>query len=426
MTAFEVFTLFPEAIEGFVSAGLLGKAIERGHVTVQCTNYRDFTTDKHRTVDDTPFGGGPGMVMMPGPVVDALEHVTRARGAMHRVLLTPSAPRFDHAAAVRLSKLPRIGLLCGRYEGIDDRVREHFVDECLSLGDFVLGGGEVAALAMIEAISRLQEGVLGNPESAELDSFADDTAGTAGTTGSLLEYPQYTRPADFRGHAVPDVLRSGDHDAIARWRADAARRRTWALRPDLRPTMSLPEGCPIYLVLDAALAADPAPWVTLARHHAVAGVMLVGGSPEAAADWARAAGGRPTVAALADWRSARKRLRRAGGAEPWVVHAVRGATRTEPAATSAAEVLDALQVADGPSGRVLAVWIGAAPPPGGPAAAIYAPAPADVAAARDGLALADAIADVSQPTSSAAATADVLLARLGHGHHERDGERESS
>ncbi len=419
MTAFEVFTLFPEAIEGFVSAGLLGKAIERGHVTVQCTNFRDFTSDKHRTVDDTPFGGGPGMVMMPGPVVDALEHVTRERGPMHRVLLTPSAPRFDHAAAMRLSKLPRIGLLCGRYEGIDDRVREHFVDECLSLGDFVLGGGEVAALAMIEAISRLGEGVLGNPASAELDSFADDT------DGAWLEYPQYTRPAEFRGHAVPDVLRSGDHDAIAKWRAAAARRRTWALRPDLRPSVSLPEGSPIYLVVDAALASEPAPWVTLARHHAVAGVMLVGGSADAAAEWARAAGGRPTVAALSDWRSARKRLRRAGGAEPWVVHAVRGAARTGSTATSAAEVLDALRVADGPCGRVLAVWIGASAPTGDPTPAIYAPAEADVAAARPGLALADAIADVSQPTSSAAVTADVLLALLGHGPRDDDEERES-
>jgi tRNA (guanine37-N1)-methyltransferase len=418
VTTFEVFTLFPEAIESFVRAGLLGKAIERELVAVYCTNFRDFTTDKHRAVDDTPFGGGPGMVMKPEPVVAALEHVEAARGPMHRVLLTPSAPRFDHAAATRLAQLPRVALLCGRYEGIDDRVREHFVDECLSLGDFVLGGGEVAALAMIEAISRLREGVLGNPDSAVRESFSDEG------TGAWLEHPQYTRPADFRGHRVPDVLMSGDHVAIARARAAAARRRTHALRPDLRAPARLPEATPVYLLLASEALADPTPWVDLARHHAVAGIMLLGADGARLDAWVRAAAGRPQVAAVADLRAARKRLRRLAGTDPWLVAPSRAATRSDATVASRAELLDALRAADGPAGRALAVWIG---PPGvveGPAAAIDAiwdPSPGEAALARPGLALATTIADVSQPTPSPATLADVLLARIGHHGRDRDG-----
>jgi tRNA (guanine37-N1)-methyltransferase len=245
-TTFEVFTLFPEAVRAFARAGLLGRAVQRGVVAVETTDFRDFTTDRHRTVDDTPFGGGPGMVIKPEPVVAALEHVAALRGAMHRVLLTPSAPRFDQRAAERLATLPRIALLCGRYEGIDDRVREHFVDECFSLGDFVLGGGEVAALAIIEAVSRLRDGVVGNRESVEGDSFASST------DGMLLEFPQYTRPADFRGHRVPDVLQGGDHQAIAQWRRRASLARTWALRPDLRPPQRWPA-----LAIHAVVAGAP-------------------------------------------------------------------------------------------------------------------------------------------------------------------------
>ena len=225
---FEVFTLFPAAIRSFLSAGLIGKALSQELVAVHCTDYRDFTDDRHRSVDDSPYGGGAGMVMKIGPVVAALEAVTAARGPMHKILVTPSAPRFDQRAAERLAAIPRLGLLCGRYEGIDDRVRESFVDECLSLGDFVLNGGEVAALAIIEAVARLRGGVLGNPESVVGESF-----GLAGR-GPWLEHPHYTRPVDFRGLGVPDVLMSGDHSAIARWRAEQACRRTWALRPDLR------------------------------------------------------------------------------------------------------------------------------------------------------------------------------------------------
>ena len=231
---FEVLTIFPAAIEAFVGAGLMAKAITRELVAVHCTDPREFTTDRHRSVDDAPFGGGAGMVMKPGPVVDALEHVEAARGPMHRILLTPSAPRFDQRAAERLASHDRIALLCGRYEGIDDRVREHWVDECLSIGDFVLNGGEVAAAVIIEAVSRLREGVLGNPESIAGESFASEDW----QPGVVLEHPQYTRPAEFRGHAVPPVLLGGDHEAIARWRRRVACLRTWALRPDPAPPLS--------------------------------------------------------------------------------------------------------------------------------------------------------------------------------------------
>src|SRR5690606_18497917 len=169
---FEVFTIFPAAIEAFVEAGIMARAIERGLVVVRCTDFREFTDDRHRTVDDAPFGGGAGMVIKPEPVAAALEAVVSERGPMHTILLTPSGPRFDQRVAERLASERRIALLCGRYEGIDDRIREHFVDECLSLGDFVLNGGEVAAAAIIEAVARLREGVLGNPESIATESFA--------------------------------------------------------------------------------------------------------------------------------------------------------------------------------------------------------------------------------------------------------------
>ncbi len=251
---FEVFTLFPELIEGFVGAGLMAKAIERGHLSVHCTNYRDYSTDRHRSVDDTPFGGGGSMLIAAPPVVAALEDVQAQRGPMHRVLLTPSAPRFDQRTAERLARHERIGLLCARYEGIDDRVREDHVDECLSLGDFVLNGGEVAAAAIIEAVARLRVGVLGNPESARHESFAE--ANSAGLQGTLLEHPHYTRPAEFRGRTVPEVLQSGDHRAIDEWRRHQACLRTWDLRPDLRPQCELSQDHPIYLAVDDQYVLD--------------------------------------------------------------------------------------------------------------------------------------------------------------------------
>ena len=229
---FEFVTIFPELIEGFVGSGLMSKAIESGRVEVHTVDPRRFATDKHRSVDDAPFGGGAGMVMMPEPVAAAVESVETQRGRSFRVLLTPSAPRFDQSAARALSRHDHLTFLCGRYEGIDDRIREQMADACYSLGDFVLNGGEVAALAVFEAVARLREGVLGNPESAETESFA---AGE-GSEQSLLEHPHYTRPASWRGHEVPSVLRGGDHQRVARWRLHVALERTHELRPDLRPS----------------------------------------------------------------------------------------------------------------------------------------------------------------------------------------------
>ncbi|MBK7825209.1 tRNA (guanosine(37)-N1)-methyltransferase TrmD [Nannocystis sp.] len=316
---FEVFTLFPDAISGFLRGGLIGKAAEQGLVTVHCTDYRDYTHDRHRTVDDAPYGGGPGMVMKIEPVAAALEAVTAARGPMHRILLTPSAPRFDQRAARRLAALPRIALLCGRYEGIDDRVREAHVDECLSLGDFVLNGGEVAALAIVEAVARLCEGVLGNPESAARDSFMATTDLSEGT-GTWLEGPQYTRPPVFRGVAVPPVLLAGDHDAAGRWRATQAWRRTWALRPDLRPRRVLPATTPIYLAREPGL----------------------GDLPEGAAALPGVSG-LLTHARTADLRTLRRTLKRRHGVAPELVAVVVGPIETSlPQAHSGAALLDLL------------------------------------------------------------------------------------
>lgn len=220
---FEIVTIFPELFDA-LSAGLLGKALDAGTIEVHAITPREFTTDRHRTVDDSPYGGGSGMVLMPGPIADALDHLDEARMGKptHRVLLTPQGGRFSQAHARRFSTLECLTLVCGRYEGFDERIRG-LVDEEVSLGDFVLLGGEAAALAIIEASARLVPGVLGNQASTEDESHAD----------GLLEYPQYTRPEDFRGEKVPDVLRSGNHAAIARWRRKESLRRTLERRPDL-------------------------------------------------------------------------------------------------------------------------------------------------------------------------------------------------
>lgn len=331
MTAptFEVFTLFPAAIAGFLRGGLVGKAVEQGRVAVHCTDYREFTTDRYRTVDDAPYGGGPGMVMKIEPVVAALEHVTAARGPMHRILLTPSGARFDQRAAERLARLPRIGLLCGRYEGIDDRVREHFVDECLSLGDFVLNGGEIAALAIVEAVSRLHEGVLGNPESAARDSFALEDM-PEGPGGAWLEFPQYTRPPSFRGLGVPEVLLAGDHAEVARWRRVQAWRRTWALRPDLRPPRRRPDAAP--LVLAAVFERPDLPERT---------AVLAALAPLArAADARLVAVGARLPGAARSLKDLRKSLRRQHGKSPRLVGL--GPAPALPVADSAASLLDLL------------------------------------------------------------------------------------
>jgi tRNA (guanine37-N1)-methyltransferase len=225
----EIITLFPELFE-VLNHGLLGKAREAGRIDVHTITPRRFTTDRHRTVDDSPYGGGSGMVLMPGPIADALDHLDAARGGRvsHRVLLTPQGERFSQAHARRFSELDSLTLVCGRYEGFDERIRG-LVDEEVSLGDFVLLGGEVAALAILEATARLLPGVLGNAESAADESHAE----------GMLEYPQYTRPEEFRGEKVPEILRSGNHGAIARWRRKESLRRTLQRRPDLLESAQL-------------------------------------------------------------------------------------------------------------------------------------------------------------------------------------------
>ena len=216
----EVFTIFPTLVEDFLGHSLIGRARHEGRLDLRVHDLRSVTTDPHRSVDDAPFGGGPGMVLMPEPLFAAVEAVDPVRPLY---LLGPGGDRFDQAGARALAALGGFSLLCGRYEGVDERVRTHLVDGELSVGDFVLSGGEVAALVVIEAVARLVPGVMGNEESATDESFAD----------GLLEYPQYTRPADFRGWEVPEVLRSGDHGKVARWRRAQALARTIADRPDL-------------------------------------------------------------------------------------------------------------------------------------------------------------------------------------------------
>jgi tRNA (guanine-N1)-methyltransferase len=306
--AFEVFTIFPAAIEAFVATGIMGKAIEREQVVVRCTDLRDYTHDRHRTVDDAPFGGGAGMVIKAEPVAAALEAVIQERGPMHTILLTPSGARFDQRVAERLAGKDRIALLCGRYEGIDDRIREHFVDECLSLGDFVLNGGEVAAAAIIEAVARLREGVLGNPESIATESFAGDNNEAAPSEesetwrpGLALEHPHYTRPAEFRGHRVPAVLLGGDHQAVEAWRRRTACLRTWALRPELRPRWRLPESHPIVLAVAGTLDA-----AELAELEEIASVL--------SATFVRLG-----ARGMRDLKQLRRSVRKRHGRDPWAI-----------------------------------------------------------------------------------------------------------
>jgi tRNA (guanine37-N1)-methyltransferase len=220
----DVFTIFPELIDGYATGSIVGRAVAHGAVDLRVHDLRDYTHDAHRSVDDAPFGGGPGMVLAPGPIFDAVDAVEAEHGSCRPLLaLTPAGRLFDQRAAAELSELPGFSLLCGRYEGIDQRVLDHCCDGELSIGDVVLAGGELAALLVTESVVRLVGGVLGNEESSSDESFAD----------GLLEYPHYTRPAVYRSWPVPDVLRSGDHSRVARWRRAAAVRRTLSRRPDL-------------------------------------------------------------------------------------------------------------------------------------------------------------------------------------------------
>jgi len=206
----DVLTLFPEVFEPFLAASIVGRAIEAGILTVRCVNFRDFAHDKHRTADDRPFGGGPGMVLMCGPVFEALEHLEHDEEAEPtRVILTPQGARLDHEMAAGLAGEPWLILLCGHYEGFDERIRTGLVAREISIGDYVLSGGEPAAMVLIDAVARLLPGAFGDEE------------------------PQYTRPRDFRGMTVPEVLLSGDHARIEAWRRAQAKERTLQRRPDL-------------------------------------------------------------------------------------------------------------------------------------------------------------------------------------------------
>jgi tRNA (guanine37-N1)-methyltransferase len=216
----DVVTIFPEYLRGALDVSLLGKAREAGRLDVRFHDPREHTTDKHRSVDDTPFGGGAGMVMLPEPLFATVEAAQVARPLFP---LSPSGRRFDQAMALELAAGDGFSLICGRYEGVDQRVADHLCDGEISVGDFVLAGGEAAALVVIEAVGRLLDGVLGNETSVEEESFS----------AGVLEYPQYTRPAELRGWAVPEILRSGDHARVARWRRATALRRTLERRPDL-------------------------------------------------------------------------------------------------------------------------------------------------------------------------------------------------
>ena len=218
--AVDLLTIFPEVVETYCAASILGRARAAGVLAVRVLDLRAGADDVHRSVDDAPYGGGAGMVLAPEPVFRAVERTGAARPLF---LLSPGGRRFDQAVARELAELPSFSLLCGRYEGVDQRIVDHLVDGELSIGDVVLAGGELAALVVLEAVARLVPGVVGNAASLDEESFA----------AGLLEYPQYTRPACFRGWEVPEVLRSGDHAAVARWRHEQAVERTRQLRPDL-------------------------------------------------------------------------------------------------------------------------------------------------------------------------------------------------
>lgn len=228
---FDIFTLLPEVFTPYLQASILEKAANRGLIQVQIHNIRDYTHDKHHITDDMPYGGGGGMVMKPEPMFEAVESVLGTPTPCPIILLTPQGRVFNQQIASELAAHERIALLCGRYEGIDERIREHLVTDQISIGDYVLTGGELPAMILIDAISRLLPGVLGDPDGAADDSHAS----------GLLEYPHYTRPPEFRGQAVPPVLLSGDHAKIAKWRREQSLLRTLRQRPDMLARAPLSE-----------------------------------------------------------------------------------------------------------------------------------------------------------------------------------------
>ncbi len=223
MKSFYVLTLFPEMIDAALSHSIIGRAVNEGIIDVEAVNIRDFSKDKHRHVDDYPYGGGAGMVMQPQPIYDAYKSIEEKAGKARVIYMSPQGKRFDQKIAEELSKEESIILLCGHYEGVDERIIEEIVTDEISIGDFVLTGGELAAAAIIDAVSRLVPGVLNKEESHEIESFSD----------GLLEYPQYTRPPVFMGREVPEVLLSGHHANIDKWRREQSIIRTYQKRPDM-------------------------------------------------------------------------------------------------------------------------------------------------------------------------------------------------
>lgn len=211
-----IFTLFPEAIRPYLAESILGIAHEKGKLRTELINFRDYTTDAHRTVDDRPFGGGPGMVLKPEPIFDAVEDAERKHGPFHKILLCPRGATFHQKRARELLQQERLLFLCGRYEGFDERIRTGMTWDEISIGDYVLAGGELAALVVVESIARLMPGVLGCEDSPNLESFETE----------LLDYPQFTRPREYRGMGVPEVLMSGNHKEVAKWRLAESRRLT--------------------------------------------------------------------------------------------------------------------------------------------------------------------------------------------------------
>ncbi len=226
----DIVSLFPEMFAGPLGHSIIKRACDAGYLKIGVVNPRDFAAGKHRIVDDTPFGGGSGMVMKPDPLFLAVESlIGEDTGRRRVILLCPGGSRLDQAKVRELAGYDHLVLVCGHYEGVDERVKEHLVDEAVSIGDYVLTGGELPAMVVTDAVARMVPGVLGAADAAEYDSFA----------GGLLEYPQYTRPRDFRGWEVPEVLVSGDHAKIARWRRKESLRRTLAVRPDLLDEIEL-------------------------------------------------------------------------------------------------------------------------------------------------------------------------------------------
>ena len=225
---FHVLTIFPEFFAGPFEHGVIKRARDTGALEIRIHNLREWTSDRHKTVDDRPFGGGEGMLLKPEPLFAAVESISHPSGKI--ILLSAQGRLFDQKLANEYSRLPELLLICGRYEGVDERVAEHLADEELSIGNYVLSGGELAAAVVVDSVARLLPGVLGNQSSAVFESFQD-----GGHAGAMLDCPQYTRPAEFRGWKVPDVLLSGNHEEIRRWRQKAALEKTARLRPDLLP-----------------------------------------------------------------------------------------------------------------------------------------------------------------------------------------------